>query len=531
VSESLERALNEPDTRVVIIGGGVSGLVAARECARPGFAVTVLEASDHLGGSVGRITVAGLTVDSGAESFATRGGHVAELIDELGLTDDLVQPNAAGAWLQLREKAVPLPTGGLLGIPGSPLARDVVAALGWKDAIRAYADRLMPVMKIGHEHNFGALVRRRMGQAVLDKLVAPVTTGVYSAEPDELDVDAAAPRLNNLLTQLGSLSGAVTELRAAAKPGSAVLGLRGGMSRLVDALAADARARGAQIRTGAAVVEMGPGAEPECAEPGGAEPEGAEPGGAEPGQAGEPAALDGQATDEAATAADDDRPALWRVTLADGASILADVVLIATPAKQALELLRTASAETAALSDLDWPAGTPVELVTLVLKAPDLDSLPRGTGLLVAEDAPVMAKALTHSTAKWPWLAAEADPGVHVVRLSYGRVGHHDATHALNDGELREHAVRDAAFLLNMPLDASTVLGFGRVRWTTAVSHAITGQRGRIQAVRSALDSVAGLEASGSWLAGTGLASVVPDAKEAAARVRGLRWKALTEKD
>ncbi|MEO8907709.1 MAG: FAD-dependent oxidoreductase, partial [Microbacteriaceae bacterium] len=167
MSEPLARALTEPDTRVVIIGGGVAGLIAARECARPGFRVTLLEASDRLGGTVARATLAGLPIDTGAESFATRGGHVTELLEELGLGDAIESPNPAGAWLQLRDRAVPLPAGGLLGVPGSPLATDVIAAIGWRGALRAYLDRVMPVMKIGHEQNFGKLVRRRMGAAVL----------------------------------------------------------------------------------------------------------------------------------------------------------------------------------------------------------------------------------------------------------------------------------------------------------------------------------------------------------------------------
>jgi oxygen-dependent protoporphyrinogen oxidase len=514
LTESLERALDEPDTRLVVIGGGISGLVAARECARPGFQVTLLEASDRLGGSVGRVSVAGLTVDSGAESFATRGGHVAELIDELGLTDQIVQPLAAGAWLQLRDKSVPIPKGGVLGIPGSPLARDVVAALGWRDALRAYADRLMPVMKIGHEHNFGALVRRRMGQAVLDKLVAPVTTGVYSAAPDDLEVDAAAPRLNQLLTQLGSLSGAVTELRAAAKPGSAALGLRGGMFRLVDAIEADARARGAQIRTGSGVAglrEWAPVTE----------------------HAQETSAQDAAAQETSAqdAAVGTDRPARWSVVLADGQTLDADVVLIATPAAEALELLRTAAPSSARLADLDWPHGTPVELATLVVRASALNDAPRGTGLLVADEAPFEAKALTHSTAKWPWLAEATGPDVHVVRLSYGRVGSESPVHALDDDEFCAIATREAAGLLNIPFQASDVLGFARTRWVNAVPHAVTGERERINAVHAAVNGVEGLEVSGSWLAGTGLSSTIPDAKEAAARVRGLRWKSLTEKD
>ncbi|GAA4167915.1 FAD-dependent oxidoreductase [Gryllotalpicola koreensis] len=139
----LKHLINDDPTRVVIIGGG---LVAARELARPGFEVVPLEASGRLGGSVQRLdlTLADgeqLTVDAGAESFATRGGHVAAYLDELHLGDQVVQPNPAGAWLQLPGKAVPMPKGGMLGTPAVPLASDIIAAIGWRGALRAYLDR------------------------------------------------------------------------------------------------------------------------------------------------------------------------------------------------------------------------------------------------------------------------------------------------------------------------------------------------------------------------------------------------------
>ncbi len=71
-----------------------------------------------------------------------------------------------------------------------------------------------------------------------------------------------------------------------------------------------------------------------------------------------------------------------------------------------------------AASAPDAPPARPVTLVTLVVDAPALDEAPRGTGVLVAPGAAVTARALTHVTAKWTWVAASL-PGRHVLRLSY----------------------------------------------------------------------------------------------------------------
>ncbi|MGH1524666.1 protoporphyrinogen/coproporphyrinogen oxidase [Leifsonia sp. L25] len=533
VTESIRHAVEAAPTRIAVIGGGVSGLVVARECARPGFEVTVLEASDRVGGSVAPLELGGITVDAGAESFATRGGHVAALLADLGLADDVVEPNPAGAWVRNGTRTVPLPKAGLLGIPSSPLATDVVAAIGWGGAVRAYLDRVLPVLKIGQERRLGTLVRKRMGSKVLSELVSPVVTGVYSADPDDLDVEVVAPGLNAALTRLGSLSGAVGELRSAAKAGSAVGGLRGGMWRLPAALAADIGARGGTIRTDATVVSVRPWTAPDPEDVAAVAVEAAMA------DAVDEAALDGLAlagqppAEPAETAAEPAavRPARWTVTLADGSALDADAVVLTAPADAALALLPDMDAALGELAALDWPAASSVELVTLVLTDDRLGAAPRGTGVLVADgpDSGVSAKAMTHSSAKWAWVAEAAGPGRHVLRLSYGRAGRASETPALSDAELRARAVADAAALLNIPLTESAVSAFARTPWTNALPYATVGQRERIQRVRDGAENVEGLEVTGSWLTGTGLASVIPDARRVAERARGLRWKALTD--
>jgi oxygen-dependent protoporphyrinogen oxidase len=160
-----------------------------------------------------------------------------------------------------------------------------------------------------------------------------------------------------------------------------------------------------------------------------------------------------------------------------------------------------------------------------VLDAPELDAAPRGTGVLVAGGTPgVTAKALTHSSAKWGWLA-DAAAGRHVVRLSYGRAGSAGPLVGLDDEAVTDLAVRDASALLGVPFDRSRVRAVGRSAWRDALSQAAVGQRDRVRALEEAIDANAGLAITGSWVAGTGLASVVPHATEAASRIRHLAVK------
>lgn len=514
---------------VLVIGGGVAGLVAARECAQVGLSVTIIEATDAVGGPVAGHVLDGLSLDSGAESFAVRGGTVAAFIEDLGLTDQVVVPNVAGAWLHLpalhtgspsRARAkkiaaglalpgpstdaavsVPLPKAGVLGIPGSPLADDVRRVIGWKGALRAYLDRLMPVLTIGREHSLGELVKKRMGARVLDRLVEPVASGVYTTSAVDLEIDVVAPGLNRALTTAGSLSGAVSALRAGAPAGSNVGGLRGGMASLPAAIVAALEHHNVTILTSTTAETLACSGTDD----------------APTWKVTVTRQVDVAPADPQATPADPDAPAALTTT----ATLTARYVIVATQGAQALRLVNPLGEQFDALAELDWPAPTAVTLTSLVLDAPALDAHPRGTGVLVAIDAPdVTAKALTHVTAKWAWVAQAAGPGRHVVRLSYGRAGAPNPTDELSDDQLQALALHDASVLLGVPLPASSVRAFARTEWRDALSPATLGAPERAQQVREAVAQAPALEITGAWLAGTGLASVIPHALEAGDRIR-----------
>ncbi|WP_127476040.1 protoporphyrinogen/coproporphyrinogen oxidase [Microbacterium sulfonylureivorans] len=237
-----------------VVGGGVAGLVVARRLALSGADVVVYEASDRLGGTVARHEVAGIGLDAGAESFAVRGGAVAALLAELGLAADVVEPRPGPAWLQpMAGPAVPLPATALLGIPADLLADDVARVVGADAARRAAELDARPISPLAGDARLGPLVRDRHGDAVLERLVAPVVHGVHSMHPDDLPVERAHPGLPTALVEAGSLSGAVSRLRAAAPPGSAVAGIRGGINRIVPVLAADLERHGGEVRLGTRV--------------------------------------------------------------------------------------------------------------------------------------------------------------------------------------------------------------------------------------------------------------------------------------
>ncbi|WP_091227635.1 NAD(P)/FAD-dependent oxidoreductase [Microbacterium sp. 3J1] len=503
-----ELAARASELHIVVVGGGVGGLIAARECVKVGMRVTVLEATDAAGGAIRRAELDGVVVDAGAESYATRGGHVRALVQELGLGDRIVAPAAGSAWVAgiPGVGAAPLPVGGILGIPGNPFQEDVRRIIGWSGVWRAYLDRVRPLLTIGHNHSLGKLVSSRMGAKVRDRLVAPVTTGVYSASPDDVDVDVAAPGLNSALTSVGSLSGAVQALRdesaaraaeskAAAKaPGAAVEGLDGGMAVLVDALIADIEKLGGEVRTRTGVTALtASGSRWTVTVQAEADPS-AE---VDPSAVADPSAEDG------------DSPAM------DEVELTADGVVLATSEDVARELL---AAAVPALGRTERAEAPEIEIVTLLLAPSALSGAPRGTGVLTVPGSHT-AKALTHSTAKWDWVRAAAE-GRHVVRVSFGAQGEPAATTGLDDDAAARLALREASALLGVTLAEKDLVASHRSRFVQSQPASIIGSGGRRAAARAAVQAVPGLAVVGAWLAGTGLAQVVPDAREESDRLR-----------
>ena len=465
----------------LVVGGGISGLLSARELAAAGHEVTLLEAGMEWGGCVGSHVVAGLTLDSGAESFATRSDAVARLCAELGLGGRIVPPRPGGAWVQLPDGPRELPRTGVLGIPANPWDPEVRRTLGLLGSLRASLDRLLPAsVGAGADvTSVSALVRARMGSRVLERLVSPVVGGVHSADPGLLDVDMVAPGLRAGLREHGSLAAAVSAQRRGpststagaaaqgkpAKAGSAVAGLEGGMHTLVAAQVADLQSRGVALLAGTAATSVSRTAEG------------------------------------------------WRVEAA-GATFHSTVLVMAVDGPAAVGLLESAVPSIAGKKPASGPD---VKLVTLVLDKPDLDRRPRGTGILVAPQTPgIEAKALTHATGKWDWLAAAAGPGRHVVRLSYGRVDGASGQPAgpETDDELFAASLRDASALLSVQIAAGDVRGWDVVRWRGALPFAAVGHRARAAEIRRACSAAGGLAVVGGWVAGNGLAAVVADTRE-----------------
>ena len=470
-------------SHVVVVGAGMAGLIAGYAAIKAGHSVTVVEATSQPGGAVQsevlETSQGPIGIDAGAEAYASRSTVIDELLEDLGLANEIVTPNPAGSWLYLPDVgAVPAPRLGMWGIPGDPQAKEVVAALGTKAAARAAQDLETPMdawakrRAAGEPITVGDLVADRFGPVVVERLVAPVVAGVHSADPYDVDIDKIAPGLVDKAIEHGSVAKAIATLRAAAPPGAAVKSLRGGMQKFARALVAYVQTHG-QLHF-----------------------------------------------DTKAVALDIDSGTVFTET---GQLFHGDHVVLAVDAPTAHDLISTITPVAQRPELPQRPEfGAGVALVMMAVDLEALDAHPRGTGILVSPNVvDVAAKAATHVTAKWEWARASAtklNKHRHVVRLSYGRVT--DASdgsapgYDTSEDALRELACKDLAKIFDVPKQQvlENVAAIALVRWRESMPLTTPENAQRIAAIQDAVEAIDGLHATGAWFAGTGLAAIAQHA-------------------
>jgi oxygen-dependent protoporphyrinogen oxidase len=447
-------------SRLVVVGAGITGLTAAFEWRRthPDDEVVVLEAGSRIGGKLHRVDLAGRWYDTGPEAVLARVPEALELIEALGLAEQLVPAQTTQASVVLPEGRFPLPAGTLQGVPTTADGLDGVLTPAGVARVRAEAE--LPPLRLAGDVSVGGLLRERLGDEVVDRLVEPLLGGVYAGRPDDLSLAATMPALAAQLPAAPSLLAAAIAARDAGArsrgdvDGPVFVTVRDGIGSLPDALVA---ASGADVRLGTRVTALRRGA-------GGFELD-----------------VDG------------------------GETLTADAVVLATPAGPTARLLADVAPD--AVEPLQ---GIPYASMAVVAMAFPEQPVNAGSGLLVPPVTGRLVKGVTVSSSKWPHLSG----GVLRVRSSVGRFGD-DAALQRDDADLTAAVVADVAELLGLerPEPVQTHL----VRWIDGLPQYLVGHPQRVAAIRSAVDAVPGLAVAGAAYGGVGVPACIRDARRAVA--------------
>jgi protoporphyrinogen/coproporphyrinogen III oxidase len=461
---------------VVVVGGGISGLSAAWELTggttplAGAPAVTVLEASPHLGGPLQSEDIGGRMVDLGPDGFLGRRTEAVDLCGEVGIADGLVPIAARGASVWARGRLRALPEGHALGIPTRfwPTARSGI--VGFRGTLGLARDAVLPRPDVRGpigDRAIGPLVARKLGQRVVDMLVDPLIGGIHAGSVDDMSTAATFPPLLAAAQRRGGLMRALRAEVPAPDPDGPPLfwSLDGGMASLVDALATGLRSRGADIRVSSPADRL------ERSSSGG-----------------------------------------WLVASA-GTLVEADAVLLATPAPATAALLRPHDDEVAGLLDaIDYAS---VVLVTFRVGADDIPSTLHGTGFLVPRRSahkgrePWAVTACTYLDRKWQHLE---HGGEVLLRASLGRI---DDTRAAGwtDEEIAARSWEELHALLGVGGQpaAARVTRFVNAFPQYRVHHLL-----RTAGVESALARLGGVAVAGAAYRGVGIPACIASGRSAA---------------
>ena len=476
--------------RIVILGGGISGLSAAFRLLELSakheapFEVALLEGGPCLGGALHTIREDGFIAEAGADSFLTEKPWALDLVRRLGLQGELIgtREEFRRTYVVRNGALVEIPQGFSLLAPARllPMLRSpLLSPLG---KARVAIEPLIPRRRGHSDESLASFVSRRLGREVLERIAQPLAGGIYTADPEQLSLHATLPRFVEMEARHGSV---IRGLRAAArahdaksgksgKPGgtsgarwSLFASLRDGIGTLVDALA---QRLGETVRRGAEVVAL--------------ERIGGEGGGG-----------------------GTERKPRWRVVIADGARIEADAVICALPAHRAAPLLAPHSPELArALGAIAYASAA---VVNLGYREGDFPRAQRSFGFVVPaiERRRIIAGSFTSLK-----FADRAPAGTILLRAFVGGALQNELM-ALGDGAMIDAVREEFRELLGVGAEPL----WARVnRWPDSMPQYAVGHRGRIAEIERAAVALPAFELAGAMLRGVGIPDCVLGGERAA---------------
>ncbi|MEK7476844.1 MAG: protoporphyrinogen oxidase [Candidatus Coatesbacteria bacterium] len=234
--------------RVVVVGGGITGLAAALRLVEREAAVTVLEAASEPGGAIKTIRRDQWLLEGGPDAFITYKPGAIDLVKRLGLEGEVIgtNPEHRRAFIVRRGRLYPIPEGFYLLAPTRLRPFMTTRLLSWPGKIRAALDLILPAGGGQTDESLASFVRRRFGREVLDWLAQPLVAGIYTADPAQLSLRATFPMFLELEKKHRSLILAMRARRKAGQSEGQASGARygvfasmtGGLGAIVDAVVA-----------------------------------------------------------------------------------------------------------------------------------------------------------------------------------------------------------------------------------------------------------------------------------------------------
>ena len=487
--------------RVVVIGGGISGLAAAYTLARARQAGApveemLIEASDRLGGVIHTETIDGFRIEAGPDSFLAEKPQAAALARELGLGDDLMGSNdhARRTYILHRGRLVPLPDGLMFLVPTRLWPMVTTRLLPLSSKLAAARELLFPPPSYDRgDESVASFVSRHFGKAMVENIADPLLAGVYGGDSAALSVRSVLPRFWEMERRHGSLTRATLQAmrqrrqagagsNSAQGPDSGGTGtapprklplfmtLQGGLQQMTEKVAAQVEK--SRVFVGRRVVALG-------FAPGG-------PGGGA-----------------------DSCSRRFQIFCEGEVTLDADAVILALPAYVNGGLVSSLDHRLSELLE-----GIPYSssmTVSLGFDERARATLPAGFGFLVPRQEQRRMLACTFVHAKFDHRAPE---GKAMLRCFLGGSRDPDAL-GLSDEEVAAVVRRELKEILNFTAEPL----FCRVhRWAASMAQYPVGHAARVTAIEQRLKNLPGLYFSGNAYSGIGISDCIRTGRGAAER-------------
>jgi len=456
---------------VVVVGGGVSGLATAWYLHQLTSArVTVLEATDRVGGALGSDRIDGFLLEHAADQFLVRPNTALDLCSELGLDDEMTtsRPIRPPLHLFARGKLRAVPKGMSLVVPTDLwafLRSDLLTPWG---KLRVLLEPLVPRRDVWDE-SMESFLRRRMGDELTDVVADTLLSGIYSGYAKDLSIFATFPRFPKMVADHGSLLLAGLKMARQGPPPSPdgrkthspFRSFNGGMGTLINALA-DALApfERVDVRLSSPVADV------------------------------------------------QEHQQRFTLGLRDGSRLDADAVVLALPAHHAAGMVEAWPALKQQLDGIPYTSSGGVYLAYDDRAAP---YLPETIGMLMPRNTTWTIRGISLASKKF---ADRAPEGHHLVRVFIGGEGH---TALLDEtDETIVQRVRDDLKRL-LGLDVPPVMAHVR-RYMRQTPQYLVGHQARVARVRAA--TPAGVYLTGNAYDGVGVPACVDGARRTALAIQ-----------
>ncbi len=244
---------NSDKKRAIVVGGGITGLAACyrlqREAAQRGVPlnVTLLEATDRVGGVIRTEHRDGFLLEHGPDAFLSTKPAAKALCEELGIADQFIgtNPKVRRSFVVRNEELHPVPEGFYMMAPGSfkPFLKSPL--FSWRGKLRMAMELFIPRRGRDTDEAVAHFVRRRLGTEAFTRIAQPMIGGIYTSDAENLSLKATFPRFLEMENAHGSIIKALrAQKRQATQTSqdtsgprySLFLSFKSGMQTLVDTL-------------------------------------------------------------------------------------------------------------------------------------------------------------------------------------------------------------------------------------------------------------------------------------------------------